>query len=234
MTRWRIGFDLDDTLMAGPYGRLWFRPWVAAREREAGVAPGTFLRRLRDAGAERWRRGEWVAAYDWPDMVREELGVVLPDPPVPDVGAARALVAPGAYRLLAWLWDRRVELVLVTNGFWRLQRPYLDALGWQDIFSRYSTPDLAGAAKPDPRIFDGVGPLSLFVGDRPWQDGLGAVRAGIPVALVGPGPRSEERWDPLGRIPEGAWRAEGLDRLVRDLEADRLPIGNLSSGNDVP
>jgi FMN phosphatase YigB (HAD superfamily) len=210
----RIGLDLDETLISAPYGTLWFRPWVAREEQEAGVEPGTFLRRLREAGNARWRRGRWVDAYDWPALTTEVVGHPIPDPPVPPAARVWPLVRPGALRLMAWLWDRRVELVLVTNGFWTAQRPFLAALGWHDRFVRWAAPDVTGAAKPDPRIFDAVGPLDAFVGDRPWHDVLGARRAGIPAVLVGSGPRQEDRWDPLGRVPEPDRRVPHLDALL--------------------
>jgi FMN phosphatase YigB (HAD superfamily) len=220
--RLRVGFDLDGTLMDSPYGRLWFRPWVRAQEAVQGVEPGAFLAQLRDAGIRRWRQGRWAAAYDWPGICRQTLGLTLPPPDAPRADLVWPLVLPGALALLRWLWDRRAELVLVTNGFDALQWPYLKALGWDRLFRDRATPDAIGTAKPDPRMFDARGPLDLFVGDRPWQDGLGAHRAGIPVALVGPGPRQEDHWDPLGQPRPAQWVGPDLAHLAQDLDGGRV------------
>jgi FMN phosphatase YigB (HAD superfamily) len=236
VTRLRIGFDLDGTLLDSPYGRLWFRPWVAQREAQEGLTPGTLLARLRAEGTRRWRQGRWAAAYDWADITAAVIGTPIPDPPVPPPEAIWPLVLPGVVPLLAWLWDRGVELVLVTNGFWAWQSPYLKALGWDRLFVRHASPDL-GYAKPDPRLFDAVGPLDGFVGDRPWHDVLGARRAGVRVALVGPGPAYEDRWDPLGRVPvpdlavrnltelRTRWAARGLTAARTEWPSRDAPWG---------
>lgn len=209
-----VGFDFDDTLVANPYGRLFYRPWVAAREAEAGVEPGTYLRKIAEIGRAYWRRGQWCRAFDWPAIARDELGIVIPDPPPPDPDDVAALLRPGALDVLGFLLDRGVDLALVTNGMTSFQRPYLEALGWDRVFRQVVTPDRVGTAKPDPRMFWAVKDLVLFVGDRPWHDTLGAKRAGVPAVMVGPGPLREERHDPWGRAVAPDFRVDDLFGLL--------------------
>jgi FMN phosphatase YigB (HAD superfamily) len=216
MRRLRIGVDFDDTLVGSPYTRLWLRPWLSEQEARVGAVPGTWFRRLMQASVRAWWHGDWVGAFDWRALGERELGIVIPEPPRFSAEAVRPLVLPGVDHFLKWCWDRRAEVVLVTNGFMCWQRPFLTALGWDAVIRRWAAPDTVGAAKPDPRIFEAVGPLDWFIGDRLWQDALGAQRAGIPVTLVGPGPEREDRPDPLGQPQPPDTRVDRLDHWVRD------------------
>ena len=87
----------------------------------------------------------------------------------------------------------RYRLIAVTNGNARL-----DKVGIADCFDGFVSARLAGAAKPDPRIFAaaleaGGRPAgeTLHVGDHPEHDVDGARRAGLRTAWVN---RRREPW----------------------------------------
>jgi FMN phosphatase YigB (HAD superfamily) len=86
---------------------------------------------------------------------------------------------PGALRGLQRLAGAGLHIVAVTNGYRAYQWPVLEKLGVADLFEAVITPDAAGFAKPDPRIFGLVSGLIAHVGDLLLHDVLGANRAGI-------------------------------------------------------
>lgn len=182
MTPW-LTFDMDNTLMRSPYWRLHLRPWLKAHTR--GPDYKTLWQTLREAGEDRWQRGDWTASFDWPDIVRS-LGLpTLPDPLEPHPDEVRSLIIPGVEEALVHLRRLPLRLGLVTNGFLRFQLPYLRAVGWDRLFDSLVGPDVTGTAKPDPAMFATLTPGLAHVGDRLSHDVLVAKRAGRVGILVG-------------------------------------------------
>lgn len=183
MALW-VGIDLDGTLLDHPYWRLHLSPWIRRTARRQGLDPAALWARLQAESRRRWRAGDWLGAMDWAAMAAG-LGLHLPDPAPPSPGAVGRLVMPGADRLLLHWTAAGLGLVLVSNGLWRNQVPYLEALGWLELFRAVVTPDRSGVAKPDPRIFAAAGrPLAWHLGDQTYQDVLGARRAGVPAMQI--------------------------------------------------
>jgi putative hydrolase of the HAD superfamily len=97
---------------------------------------------------------------------------------------------PETVRVLGALTEHGVPTGIVSN-FDRRLTGVLQDLGIAPYFSVVVTPDSAGQAKPDPRIFlDAVAQLDLdprhvlFVGDDPSFDVAGARSAGLEAVLV--------------------------------------------------
>jgi FMN phosphatase YigB (HAD superfamily) len=74
----------------------------------------------------------------------------------------------------------------VTNGMEEHQRAKLDAAGLTDLFDVVVSSSVAGASKPDPRIFhyalervSGRAADAVMVGDNPTRDIAGAQQAGL-------------------------------------------------------
>ncbi|NMP22387.1 HAD family hydrolase [Sulfobacillus harzensis] len=196
MTPW-VTFDFDNTLVKNPYWRLHFRPWLDAEAIRQGTDWRSLWGQFRLEGERRWRAGDWVASFDWVDIANH-LGLTpLPDPPRPQESALRPLVLPGAEATLMQLRRLPIRLGLVTNGLWRFQKPYLDALGWNYWFDAIITPDRAGFAKPSPAIMADVSPGLAHVGDRLFHDVLVARRSHRLGILLGVPGQELDRLDPL-------------------------------------
>lgn len=85
----------------------------------------------------------------------------------------------------------RYKLGLLTNGQADMQWPKIRTLGIEDLFDAIVVSGDTGLYKPDRRAFDillarlGVEPgRTLFVGDSPEKDVIGAQAAGMRVAWV--------------------------------------------------
>lgn len=200
-----VGFDLDGVLMRNPFEtcvvpRL--AALLAATRGLAGLDEEEAARAVRRRVSGGWQRrmleGDLVSAYDW-DAIYREVATELGGAPdlVGGIDVAGWVVEccgqdghiaalPGARDALAGLHDLGARLVVVTNGFAAYQEPVLDALGLLRYFEAVVTPERAGAAKPQRRIFEAAGPLDLFVGDTLVHDVLGARAAGVPAAWLHP------------------------------------------------
>jgi FMN phosphatase YigB (HAD superfamily) len=128
-----------------------------------------------------------VAAWDW-QAIYDEVSRGFGGQPVPDLATivrescqvddAIGLL-PGAWLGLQRLTSAGVRLIATTNGYRLFQWPVLQKLGVADLFATVITPDEAGFAKPDPRIFGLVPGLIAHVGDLLLHDVLGANLAGL-------------------------------------------------------
>lgn len=192
-----VTLDLDGTLLRSPFWRMHLRPWLEQLGSARHRSVEDLWADVRRVGDARWQCGKWVESFDWGGMIEQLFGVALSDPPVPDFDAARRLMMPYLDETIGKLLDLPVQYAVVTNGFYRYQAPYLEALHWNDWLCRLITPDQSGAAKPDPRAFADLGPVLCHVGDRPEHDTLAAHRAGVVSVQCGPRPRVAERADPM-------------------------------------
>ena len=110
---------------------------------------------------------------------------------------------------------KRYTLVAVTDG-----NANLDKIGIGDLFDEFVSAQMAGAAKPDRKIYDeavSVGGASqsqtLHVGDHPEKDVQGARDAGLKTVWIN---RDEALWPDALAAP---------DNVVTDLhELDRILV----------
>jgi FMN phosphatase YigB (HAD superfamily) len=144
-------------------------------------------RAVRGEHDRRLAAGEFVAAWNWQDIY-EEVSRGFAGQPVPDVAtiireACRLedtiALLPGAWTGLQRLVREGVRVVAVTNGYHAYQWPVLETLGVATFFEAVITPDVAGFAKPDPRVFGLIPGLRAHVGDVLLHDVLGANLAGL-------------------------------------------------------
>jgi FMN phosphatase YigB (HAD superfamily) len=189
-----ISFDLDGVVMQNAWNDG-IEPRILEHLRNSpallDLHPDEADRRGRAAIRGEWDRlataGEWVALYDW-DSIYTSVSRSMGGEPAPDVaglveyfcgveGMVRLL--PGARTGLERLRDDGFSIVAITNGYHKYQWPVLTALGVAEYFERVITPDTAGYAKPDARLFASVPGLRAHVGDSLVWDILGANQAGV-------------------------------------------------------
>jgi putative hydrolase of the HAD superfamily len=189
-----VSFDLDGVVMRGPFAsqlrpRIWAHlgrapalAHLAAAEREHEI-----WRAVRGEHDRRQAQGDFVGAWDW-RAIYDEVSRGFGGDPVPEleplvreccsIDDAIALL-PGSERGLERLASAGVRIVAITNGYRVFQWPVLEGLGVANLFDAVITPDVAGFAKPDPRIFALVPGLVAHVGDLLVHDVLGANRARV-------------------------------------------------------
>ena len=121
----------------------------------------------------------------------------------------RALLIPGAAGLLRDLRPH-YELHIITNGFHDVQCTKLRTSGIQQWFGVVLSSEVAGAAKPDERIFrhalraaGATASESLMIGDNAVADIAGARTAGMDQA----------HYAPSGGAVEATYRLAHLDEL---------------------
>lgn len=192
-----VTFDMDRTLAKSPYWRLHFLPWLQVEAARRGDDFNLLRQRFHAESEARWRRGDWVQSFDWPDIAATIGLPPVPDALPPSTEAVRALVLPGVERMLWELRALDVHLGVVTNGFFACQMPYLKALGWNFLFDAVITPDLVGCAKPDPAALASLQPGLVHIGDRLSHDILVAQRSRRKSILLGPEGPETDRIDPL-------------------------------------
>lgn len=199
--RLTVGFDLDGVLMRNPFETCViprFQDLMTLAPALAGLSHEEARAEARRRVGLGWRRrmaaGDEVGAYDWDGIYRdvaEELGAAVEI----DVAAwvrdccsagGHIEALPGAHELLARLSAANTRLVVVSNGYAAYQVPVLEALGLLSHFGAVVTPEVVGAAKPDPAIFLAAGTIDVFVGDTLEHDMLGAKRAGAFAVWVKP------------------------------------------------
>jgi len=106
------------------------------------------------------------------------------------ISPTKTLLRDGAIEILEWL-KPKYTLGLITNGFDEIQFVKIRNSGLDEFFSIVVTSEEAGFKKPDPGIFyyslkkaGATANLSLYIGDEPETDIVGAKAAGIDQVLV--------------------------------------------------
>jgi putative hydrolase of the HAD superfamily len=189
-----ISFDLDGVVMRGPFNSA-IRPRISEHiARSAGLAHLAAEERevhiwqaVRQEHDRRLTARDLVGAWNW-QAIYDAVSAGFGGEPMPDLARivrescliddAVALL-PGAFAGLHRLKSAGLRLVAITNGYHGYQWPVLERLGVADVFESVITPDVAGFAKPDPRIFGLVPGLIAHVGDLLLHDVLGANLAGL-------------------------------------------------------
>lgn len=189
-----VSFDLDGVIMQNPFDKG-VTPHILGCLRASrdllGLPVEEADRRGRTAIREAWGRraasGEFVSCYDW-DGIYEEVSRGFGGAPTPDVSElVRAYcevdgmisLLPRAHSGLERLRAAGLRVVAITNGYHAYQWPVLQSLGVAEYFESVVTPEAAGFAKPDPRLFESVLGLAAHVGDNLIHDVLGANLAGL-------------------------------------------------------
>ncbi|WP_206076341.1 HAD family hydrolase [Marinitoga lauensis] len=99
----------------------------------------------------------------------------------------------GAENLLNKLKQRGQRMAAITNGVEKVQQGRSKALNLQNYFEFILTSEKVGKPKPDPLIFYEAAKLSgvpiensVYIGDNPDSDYLGAKNAGMDFILYDP------------------------------------------------
>lgn len=184
-----MSFDLDGTLVSGPFGGV-----LAELEQALPAEIGTGLRRDIFAEHERLMTTDILAAYDWQSIVARRLESLGQDVPFDVVERLQERAAEGVTVIhsetpehLAALRQDGWRLVLITNGWLCYQEPVLAGAGLTDSFDEILTSDMLAAPKPDPRIFaaaQGNAHELVHVGDRIDHDVVGVHGVGGTAVLL--------------------------------------------------
>lgn len=106
------------------------------------------------------------------------------------ISPTKTILRNGSHEILSYL-QSRYALGLITNGFNEIQFVKLEKAGLKKYFPLVVTSEEAGCKKPEPDIFHyalkkaGARPeTSIYVGDEPETDVVGAKAAGVDQILV--------------------------------------------------
>jgi FMN phosphatase YigB (HAD superfamily) len=185
-----ISFDLDGTLIQGPFGRVLTDLQDTLAATGATGAKTAIQRRHRELLAT-----DPLAAYDWDSIVGDYLSETGLRPPFDLIerlndhvrrGETRVLhertfEAIGALRSAGW------RVVVLTNGWRRYQEPILRGIGMLDAIDQLLTADDIGLPKPAIEAFQAArGGVTdhVHVGDRIDHDIVGGNRAGARTVLL--------------------------------------------------
>ncbi|QGN32981.1 HAD family hydrolase [Microlunatus sp. Gsoil 973] len=187
-----ISFDLDGTLIQGPFGRVLtdLQDTLAA----AGVAGAktAIQRRHRELLVT-----DPLAAYDWDAIVGGYLSDAGLRPPFDLIERLNEHVRRGETRILhertfegiGALRSAGWRVVVLTNGWRRYQEPILRGIGMLDAVDQLLTADDIGLPKPAAEAFAaarGGATEHVHVGDRIDHDIVGGNRAGARTVLLRP------------------------------------------------
>ena len=158
-----ITFDLDGTLMQNPFVGHVF-PEIKRRVLLENDKLENVVGHLVAEHETRMKDGRTAAAYDWDDIVRHYLKAHGLNTSI-DVEEILTgfCKEPNSYLLedsicevLAELRRNGFSLAVVTNGFTKYQLPVMNELKLTEHFDLIVTPEEAGFAKPDVRVFGSV------------------------------------------------------------------------------
>ena len=185
-----VSFDLDDTLIRGPFSRVITD--VAAAVAETPEEAAAIRSRIRDR--HRILLDDAILdAYDWHQIVRDSIGDRDPGFDMLDRldqyardNATKVLHADTP-ALLGQLREAGWQVAMLTNGWRRYQEPILRHAGLLPAFDELVTSDDVGVAKPDPQIFQrvrGQAETHVHVGDRLDHDIVGGNASGARTVLL--------------------------------------------------
>ncbi|WP_432357261.1 HAD family hydrolase [Sporosarcina sp. UB5] len=234
--RW-ITFDLDGTLMQNPFVGHVF-PEIERRillenkllENVVGQIIGEHVIRLKD--------GRIADAYDWDDIVMHFLKANELQTSIDVVEILSGFcMEPNVYLLedsigevLDELKRLGYSLAVVTNGFTKYQLPVMDELKLTEHFDLIVTPQEAGFAKPDVRVYDLVlkhGEIVAHVGDRIDDDVISANAIGVrSVWICRQLPDSMKEMAPTERRRVPEMHELALRKLMKETKTqfERLPV----------
>lgn len=128
----------------------------------------------------------------------ESLGRQLDEAYVRNVPFHNKLL-PYSEEILQYLNSKGYTMSLVTNGLNEVQFNKVERCGLAPFFRNITTSDMVGFNKPDPRIFEaaleevGIDKKdAIMIGDDPYCDIYGAIRAGLDTVFFNPHDRSHD------------------------------------------
>ncbi|MFW6422297.1 MAG: HAD family hydrolase [Candidatus Bipolaricaulota bacterium] len=153
------------------------------------------LNQLQKLHEQKLKGDDPVAAFNW-DRLVADLFDTHPTTQTPFTNALQYMLErarPRPYPEVPSVLDKlssldELNMVVLTNGFVRYQKPILASCNLLKHFSRVYGPDRTGVVKPSPRAFRYVQKRErdycLHVGDRLETDIKGAQEAGLDSWLV--------------------------------------------------
>jgi putative hydrolase of the HAD superfamily len=211
-------FDLDETLIirAGA-----IRAFIAGQyERFAGRLGGIDAQTYTSRFLDMEDNGRIAKDKLYPSFVAA-MGItgVSADELLEDYRAiypSCAVLSEGARETVEAIRGQGLPVGVITNGNERVQRAKLDAIGLAQFFDPVVISEVVGMSKPDPAIFRlatnelGIDPAeTLYVGDNPTVDIVGAAAAGLQTAWF----RNGQPW-PEGIIPRADVDIDTLPELL--------------------
>lgn len=221
-----ISFDLDGTLIAGPFGKVLTD--LQHELADLGVPD------VKDAILQQHRRlltTDPIAAYDWESIVEDYLATMDLQVPFALLDRLGEHIRRDETRLLhdqtfesfARLRSSGWRIVLLTNGWRRYQEPILNGIGLLDAVDELLAGDDVERPKPSPIAFAAArrnADRYVHVGDRIDHDIVGGNAVGAQTVLL--------RADVVvrGRFPEDDQNAiDYLCKLavVQEVSAEEQP-----------
>ncbi|WP_252502228.1 HAD family hydrolase [Sporosarcina sp. Marseille-Q4943] len=184
-----ITFDLDGTLMQNPFVGHVF-PEIERRILLENKLLENIIGEIVKEHETRLQDGRTAEAYDWDDIVMNYIEANYLKSSINVEEILRGFCEePNVYLLeesicevLFELRQKGFSLAVVTNGFTKYQLPVMDVLKLTEHFDLVVTPQEAGYAKPDERVFGSVselGEMIAHVGDRIDHDIIPANAIGV-------------------------------------------------------
>jgi putative hydrolase of the HAD superfamily len=143
------------------------------------------------------------------------------------IGAQAVQPKPGALQVLEALRAEGITLGIITNGIASMQMAKVRQLGLEERVDTVVVSQMAGAHKPDPKVFEyalekiGVGAAQAWhVGDHPLNDVTGAKTSGMRGILYAPDDDNTGRFAALTEsLAEPDHRARHLLEILELFEA---------------
>jgi putative hydrolase of the HAD superfamily len=184
-----ITFDLDGTLMQNPFVDHVF-PEINRRVLLGNGMLENVVGHLVTEHETRLKDGRTAAAYNWDDILKCYLNVNKLEMSIDVVEILNGycmepssyLLEDSIYEVLDELKKSGFSLSVVTNGLTKYQLPVMNELKLTEHFDMIVTPQEAGFAKPDKRVYDAVlklGEIHAHVGDRIDHDVISANSIGV-------------------------------------------------------
>jgi FMN phosphatase YigB (HAD superfamily) len=207
-----IFFDLDNTLMEGPFESAVFPAVFRELSEKTGQAPAEIRRQVVRENLERQKRADIsaVLSMDWDDIfntIATRLGVSLETNALEivktHVTPPDSILFEQAAEVLRELSKPGRAILAATKGLRKYQLPILEGLGLSPLFTEILTPDSNNALKQDLAFYGAWATstrLQISVGDH-YLDDLTAPQSFGFKTIWKPGKQSDEikHFDPFER-----------------------------------